>query len=79
MFVLRRAGIASTVQWPKLVLSLHNGSWHAANAMNFLIMKLHTANIVPARVQLAMRQNFCFPHLLMLRRYNSTTPNWCQT
>jgi hypothetical protein len=48
------------------VLSLNIFYWHAANAMNFLIMKLHKANIVPACVQLAMRQNLCILHLPML-------------
>jgi hypothetical protein len=30
------------------VPSLHIFYWHAANAMNFLIMKLHKAIMVPA-------------------------------
>jgi hypothetical protein len=49
--------------------------------MNFLIMKLlnHKAVIVPAQVQLAMRQNLCIPQLPMLKCYNSTAPNWYQT
>jgi hypothetical protein len=39
---------ASTVQQPELVLSLHICYWHAANAMNYLLMKLHRAIMVPS-------------------------------
>jgi hypothetical protein len=44
----------------------------------FLIMNLHKAIIVPASVQLVIRQNFCIPHLPKLRCYNSTAPHWYQ-
>jgi hypothetical protein len=47
--------------------------------MSFLIMKLHKAIIVPASVQLVMRQHLCIPHLPMLKCYNSTALNWYQT
>jgi hypothetical protein len=47
-FAFRCADIASTVQRPELVLSFHICYWHAANAMNVLIMKLLKANMVPA-------------------------------
>jgi hypothetical protein len=40
--------IANTVQRPERVHSLHAGCWHAANAKNLLVMKLHKAIIVPA-------------------------------
>jgi hypothetical protein len=30
-------------------------------------------------VQLTIRQNFCIPQLQMLKRYNSTAPNWYHT
>jgi hypothetical protein len=46
-FGLRWADIASTVQQPELVLYLHICYWHAANAMNLLIMKLHKGIMVP--------------------------------
>jgi hypothetical protein len=45
---LKGANIASTVQRPELVLSLHVCYWLAANAMKFLIMKLHKVILVPA-------------------------------
>jgi hypothetical protein len=44
--------------------SLHVCYWHAAHAMNALAIKLHNAIIVPAWVQLAIRQN-----LLMYSAY----------
>jgi hypothetical protein len=61
------------------MLSLHICYWHAANAMNFLTMKLHQAIIVPARVQLGVRQNLSILHLPMLKCYNQKASKWYQT
>jgi hypothetical protein len=47
--------------------------------MNVLIMELHKASIVPALVQLAMRQNLCTPHLPILKCYNLPGPFWYET
>jgi hypothetical protein len=50
---------------------LHICYWHEANAMKFLIMDLHKEIIVPAGVQLAMRQDLCILLLQMLQ-FNSS-------
>jgi hypothetical protein len=47
--------------------------------MTLLIVKLSNAILVPAGVQLAIRQKFCILLLQMLKCYNSTAPNWYHT
>jgi hypothetical protein len=48
MFGLDEPTLQAQFQQPKLVLSLHICYSHAANAMNFFIVMLHTAINVPA-------------------------------
>jgi hypothetical protein len=70
--------IASTVERPKRAIFAYLLLPYS-DCLQLLIMKLHKAIIVPALVQLALKQNLWILHLPVLKCYKSTAPNWDQT